>query len=221
MAVQTKQIHVVGSVDVKDGTGQILYVNPTTAPTADPGANGAAGAVREPAPGSGFELIVEDASGNELQRLRPSLLRPSDAGDSTAGLIDQRIVPTEGMARLKLLYDGKVVDTFEAGNPEPAIAGAQPAPGDVALGPMPGEPAKQRLALDEFQPEAGISYTVQVRPAGDALWQTVAVGRPTPDVVIDSNQFPGAETATVRVLRSTGFDDTVVAEGDVDLSYNN
>jgi hypothetical protein len=28
-----------------------------------------------------------------------------------------------------------------------------------------------------------------------------------------------AETATVRVLRSTGFDDTVVAEGDVDLSY--
>ncbi len=43
---------------------------------------------------------------------------------------------------------------------------------------MPGEPAKQQLALDEFKAENGVSYTVQVRPAGDALWQTVAVGRP-------------------------------------------
>ncbi len=53
----------------------------------------------------------------------PRFLRPSDAGDSTAGLIDERIVPTEGMARLKLLYDGKVVDTFEAGNTRPATRG--------------------------------------------------------------------------------------------------
>ncbi len=45
MAVATKQIHVVGSVDVNDGAGQILYVNPTTAPTADPAVDGAAGAV--------------------------------------------------------------------------------------------------------------------------------------------------------------------------------
>ena len=193
--VETKQIHVVGSVDVNDGAGQILYVNPTTAPTADPdlddqAVNDAAGAA--PAPGSGFEIIVEDAVGTELQRLRPSVLSPTDAGDSSAGLIDERIVPTEGMARLKLLYDGKVVDTFEAGEPAPVDAGIHAMGDGVAMGPMPGEPAKQQLALDAFKAEKGVSYTVQVRPAGEGLWQTVAVGCPTPDVVIDANQFPGA-----------------------------
>jgi hypothetical protein len=223
MAVGKKQIHIVGSVDVNDGAGQILYVNPTTAPTADAAVDGPAGAVPEPATGTGFELVVEDADGKELQRLRPPVLRPSDAGDSSAGLIDVRIIPTEGMARLQLLYDGKLVDTFEAGAPAPVQAGPGPMAddGDVALGPMPGEPAKRQLTLDEFKAEKGVSYTVQVRPAGEGLWQTVAVGRATPEVVIDANQYPGAESATVRVVRSTGFDDTVVAEGDIDLTYEN
>ena len=215
MAVETKQIHIVGSIE--DGAGQILYVNPTTAPVAD---SPAAGAAPDPAPGSGVEIVIEDADGAELQRLRPSILRPSDPADSTAGLIDQRIVPIDGMARLKLLYDGKVLDTFEAGKSEPARPEGQPLLGDVPMGAAPGGPAKRQLELEEYsEPEAGVSYTVQVRPQGQELWQTVAVGRPTPDVVIDANQFPGVETATVRVRRSTGFDDAVVAEGDVDLSY--
>jgi hypothetical protein len=219
MADQRKQIHVVGSIDTKDGGGRILYVNPTTAPA--PPTDTAAGPTPQPAPGTGVELVIEDAKGNELQRVRPAVLRPSDPGDSTACLIDHQIVPSEGMAKLKLLYDGTVVDTFKAGAPPPAQA-PEAGPAEISMGAFPGDPAKPKLDLDQFaEPEAGVSYTVQVRPEGGELWQTVAVGRPTPNVVIDANQFPGAQNATVRVLRSTGFDDAVVAEGDVDLSYEN
>jgi hypothetical protein len=219
MADQRKQIHVVGSIDTKDGGGRILYVNPTTAPALP--AEAAAGPTPRPAPGTGAELVIEDAHGHELQRVPAAVLRPSDAGDSTACLVDQRVVPSEGMAKLKLLYEGKVVDTFEAGTPAPA-PGPQPRSAEMPMGAFAGEPGKPRLDLDQFaEPEPGVSYTVQARPEGAQLWQTLAVGRPTPNVVIDANQFPGAQSANVRVLRSTGFDATIVAEGDVDLSHQN
>jgi hypothetical protein len=221
MADQTKQIHVVGSIDTKDRRGRIRYVNPTTAPALPTDTDTAAGPTPQRPPGTGVELVVEDADGNELQRVPTAVLLPSDASDSTAGLIDQRIVPSEGMAKLKLLYDGTVVDTFEPGAPPPELAAAA-GPAEISMGAFPGAPAKPQLDLAQFaEPEAGVSYTVQVKPEGGELWQTVAVGRPTPNVVIDANQFPGAQNATVRVLRSTGFDDDVVAEGDVDLSYEN
>ena len=59
-----------------------------------------------------------------------------------------------------------------------------------------------------------------MRPAGEQTWQTIAVGRRTPEVVIDRNQFPGAESAKVRVLRSTGFEDSIVAEDEIDLRFD-
>ena len=66
--------------------------------------------------------------------------------------------------------------------------------------------------------ENGISYTVQVLPEGASAWQTIAVGRQTPAVEFDRNQFPGSRTAQVRILRSTGFEDEVFAQEEINLS---
>jgi hypothetical protein len=46
---------------------------------------------------------------------------------------------------------------------------------------------------------------------------TIAVSRPTPDVDVDRNQFAGAKRATIRVLRTTGFNEDVIAEDTIDL----
>jgi hypothetical protein len=93
----------------------------------------------------------------------------------------------------------------------------------MAMGAAPpGSPGKRPMSLNTpVQPEPGVSYTIQVQPAGEQAWQTIAVGRKTPEVVIDRNQFPGAERARVRVLRSTGFEDSVIAEDDMDLRFDN
>lgn len=43
------------------------------------------------------------------------------------------------------------------------------------------------------------------------------MSRLTPEVDIDRNQFAGAKRAEVRVLRTTGFDEEIIAEDTVDL----
>jgi hypothetical protein len=215
MMSQEKLIHVVGSVDIQTGTGEFLYVNPTTAAAAasELAAAGAAPPGDAPAPGTGFELVAQAADGRELWRLRPAILLPSDQDTPKAGLIDQSVAHVEGMARLVLLHDGKIVDTFEAGSPQAPRAAESAL--EMGAGP-PGRPDKRSMSLP-IEPERGISYTIQVRPEGEKTWQTIAVGQKSPKVVLDHNQFPAAERASIRVLRSTGFEDSVVAEDEVDL----
>lgn len=223
MSHESKLIHVVGSVDIGTGMGEFLYVNPTTtaAAASQPAAAGAAPPADQPPVGTGFELVVQAADGRELQRLRPAILLPSDDHASKVGLIDQSISHIEGMARLALLHDGQVVDTFEAGSaPGPSAAASAGTKGlEMGAGP-PGHPEKRSMSVAaSVQYEPGVSYTIQVRPAGEKTWQTIAVGQKSPKVVLDRNQFPGAERATVRVLRSTGFDDSVIAEDEMDLRF--
>jgi hypothetical protein len=207
-------------VDVNTGKGRFLYVNPTGAMTSAD--QGPAPPGDEPSAGKGFELVVEDGSGRELQRLRPAILLPSDAEHPRAGLIDQSIPFIEGMKRLVLIYEGAPVDTFEAGAPQSArVLGGAANAGLLMGAAPPGSPEKRNMSLDStVAPEPGVSYTVQVRPGGEMAWHTIAVGRKTPDVALDRNQFPGAERATVRVLRSTGFENSVVAEDEVSLGFD-
>jgi hypothetical protein len=68
-----------------------------------------------------------------------------------------------------------------------------------------------------MQVREGVTYTVQVRPEGSEAWRTITVGRDTPETEIDRNQFPGSRHVDVRVLRTTGFDENVVAEQKFDL----
>ncbi|RVJ72537.1 hypothetical protein [Sinorhizobium medicae] len=212
-------VHVLGSVDLKKGSGDFLYVLPTIAvPTISEDTT--AGRAAPPDDKSAFELVVEGADGSELRRLRPRILVPTDEDDPQSGLIDEIIPNIEGMRRLVLLHNGSMVATFEAGTPpEPDLERAAGKP-SLSLGMAPpGRPEKRPMSLDTpVVPEPGISYTVQVRPEGEDVWQTIAVGRETPKVTLDRNQFPGAVRATVRVLRSTGFEDTIIVEENVSLA---
>jgi hypothetical protein len=86
----------------------------------------------------------------------------------------------------------------------------------------PGTPLenRRRLTIDDLgalRPQASFSYTVEVKPDNSTMWNTIAVGRETPHVDIDRNQFPGAQRATIRVLRTTGVNEEVLAEATVDL----
>jgi len=79
---------------------------------------------------------------------------------------------------------------------------------------------RRPLKFDELgglQPAAGVTYSVQVKPDNKETWDTIAVSRPTPDVDVDRNQFAGAKRATIRVLRTTGFNEDVIAEDTIDL----
>jgi hypothetical protein len=217
-AVQTgKFVHVVASVDLAGGAGKLLYVNPSTVsakPEAEP--SGAPGPESQPA--GDFELLIEDAEGRALKSIRPTILLPSDTeGAPTTGLIDEDIPYIEGMKRLVLLHGGSRVSVHEAGAPAPLAAAGSAL--DMGVAP-PGQSEKRMMTLENARPEQGISYTVQVRPEGTASWQTIAVGRNTPDFRIDRNQFAGADRASVRVLRTTGFEDQIVAEQEIDLSFD-
>jgi len=80
--------------------------------------------------------------------------------------------------------------------------------------------SRRPLKIDQLgglQPVAGVTYSVQVKPDNKTTWDTIAVSRSTPEVEIDRNQFAGAQRAEVRVLRTTGFDEEVIAEDSVDL----
>ncbi|MCK1507056.1 MULTISPECIES: hypothetical protein [unclassified Bradyrhizobium] len=216
MSYENKVIHIVGSVDIGSGTGEFLYVNPATAAASQSATAGAAPPANQPPQGTGFELVVEAADGKELSRVRPTILLPSDDHASKTGLIDQNVSYAAGMARLVLLHDGKVVNTFEAGSPEPTVT-ARSQGLEMGAGP-PGHPEKRSMSM-AAPDEPGVSYTIQVRPDGEKTWQTIAVGQKSPKVVLDRNQFPAAERATVRVLRSTGFDDSIIAEDEMDLRF--
>ncbi|EIM31151.1 hypothetical protein [Microvirga lotononidis] len=222
---EDRLIHVLGTVDLQQGTGEFLYVNPIRAggvPAAGVNA-GASGSPDSAAPPPRpFELVAQSAQGRELGRFRPPILLPSEAGDNpTDGMIDVAIPFVEGMRRLVLLYAGKEAAVFEAGPPA-AVAAGGPASGPaIAMGAAPlGHPEKREMTVEGVSKgEPGVSYTVQVRPEGHQAWQTIAVGKNSPDFQLDRNQFPGAASASVRVLRSTGFDSEVIDEKEVDLRF--
>lgn len=204
----TSFVHVVGSVNTSDGTGQFLFVTPSKSV---PSQN-ASGAM-PPDAQSDIELIIEDAAGSLLARIPLSILRASDHDSSPDALIDEMVPAQDGMARLKLVHKGSEIAKYEAGS-EPI----QP-PAGLALGMAPpGSANKRPMSLDaEVNPEPGVTYSIQVLTEGERLWQTIALGLEVPDVTLDRNQFPDSETALVRIVRTNGFTESVVAEDTVEL----
>ena len=202
-------VHVVGIVNTEEPAGRFLFVTPSRGVSRQE-------AVGAPPQGTagGAELIVEAVDGAELARFPVRLMRASDGEDRASAMIDEMVPARDGMARLRLTYEARELAVFEAG-PEPA-----PAPAGLSLGMAPpGVTGKRPMSLDaEIAPEPGVTYSILVRPGGERLWQTIAMGLPVPEVTLDRNQFPDAERAAVRVVRNTGFAETVIAEETVELS---
>lgn len=213
-----KFVNVVGTANLTDGTGKILYVNPTSVVTAPEAAPAAVGAGNQPKLSDDFQLSIQDAAGKELKRISAAVLLPSeteDAGQPKSGLINENIPYIDGMHRIVLLYKGQKVSTHTGG--DQTASGATLKMGASA----PGSPEKRTMSLEgaTAAAESGITYTVQVKPEGQESWHTIAVGRKTPDFVIDRNQFADSKTAKVRVIRTNGFEDQVVAEKNVDFGF--
>jgi hypothetical protein len=121
------------------------------------------------------------------------------------------------MKSVSLQLKGKEISRYEAG-----AAPSGPTAGATFGLELAGAAAASRrpLRIDQLgglQPVAGVTYSVQVKPDNKSTWDTIAVSRPTPEVDVDRNQFAGAKRAAVRVLRTTGFDEEIIAEDTVDL----
>jgi hypothetical protein len=200
-------VHVVATVNLKLGEGQIRYVNPSSNTLRTE-------ATREAA----VELVAEDAAGTVLHRETVVLRRSSCEGGSQGdvGLVQADLPYQAGMKAVALVINGKEVSRYQAGE-LPAIAVAA----TLGLQATAGQAPHHRwLTLHEatgLAPVAGITYSVQVKPDVGNAWNTIAVGRPTPVIDIDRNQFAGATKAEVRVLRTTGFDEEVIAQETVNL----
>jgi hypothetical protein len=198
---QGKFVNVVASLDLETGEGQILYVNPTSQ------------SIESEARGhADVELVVEDSQGKELLRVHP-VVRPAThgvEGEARQALIQQDLLRSPGMKSVALLYKGVERARFEAGA---AAAGT-----GATFGLAPGDKPNRSQVTAGVPQRAGVSYKVEVKPDGASAWSTIAVGSPTPEVMVDRNQFPGAARAKLRITRSTGFNDEVVAEKEIDLT---
>lgn len=196
-------VHVVGTIDTQTEKGQILYVNPANV--------GVVGT--EECGDQNTELVVETSDGEELARVHPAIRRDPCDTERTDGLIQHDLPLLAGMHRIRLLYKGEELSVYEAPRAifTPGAAG-------LNFGMARALNHHRRiLDLPEIEQQAGISYTVMVQPNGEGAWQNIMVGGTRPNFELDANQFPGATLALVRVIRSTGFEDEVIAEERIDL----
>lgn len=218
-------VKLLASIDLRKKTGQIMYVQPSSGANA-PNKHLATAAGPGAAPRSAnIDVVAFDALGTEVARVPADLqLSSCKPGEKPAtAIVNQDILNVQGMHRLALEWDGRTIASFTAGASAVSVVVPEaPAGGKrrtMSLGPpMPGKPHHQALEVSGgVEPRTGITYTVQVDPDQSGKWNTIAVGAPTPKVDIDRHQFQGARKLRVRVLRSTGFADAVVAEEDLDL----
>jgi hypothetical protein len=201
-------VHVVATINKTSGDGKIMYVNPSASTIASD-------AVTD----KDVELAAYDSNGKEIYRepvvVRRSSNEPNRPND--VGLIQADLPRMPDMKSVRLLLKGQEISRYDGG-PKPPGAAA----GETFGLALAGSAAANRrpLKIDELaglQPAAGVTYSVQVKPDNKETWDTIAVSRPTPDVDVDRNQFAGAKRATIRVLRTTGFDEDVIAEDTIDL----
>jgi hypothetical protein len=201
-------VHVVATVNKTGGTGKIMYVNPSVSTVAS-----------DAAPDKDVELAIYDDNGKEIYREPVVVRRSSDEPDrpNDVGLIQADLPRMPEMKSVRLLLGGKEISVYEGGPKLPGAAGAQMM--GLALGGNPSA-SRRPLKINEIagmQPVAGVTYSVEVKPDNKEFWETIAVSQPTPEIDFDRNQFAGARRATIRVLRTTGFDEDVIAEDTIDL----
>jgi hypothetical protein len=193
-------ISVVAEVNMTDGTGKILYVNPVSR-ALSPASSGAAG----------FELRVLDAAGQTLGAYPAPVKLNScaDPSEDRTGIVDAVIPASPGARQLELLLEGRVLDTFRAGG------GAAPEVSNLRRGEATDSALSfawdvaAEAAAEGGAEASNVKYNVQVSTDEGRTWQTVAVGRDSPDVSIDRTQFAPGARVTVRVIATDGFTSTV------------
>lgn len=192
-------ISVVAEVSLTNRTGKILYVNPVSL-ALTPAAAGV----------PGFELRVLDAAGQELgvHEAHVKLNTCNDPTDERTGIVDAVIPAHAGARTVELRYEGQVLDTFSGGGGAPEVSNLRSdAATDSALSFAWDGPAEFGETGEDAP--SNVTYNVQVSTDDGQTWQTVAVGRTSPDVQIDRTQFAPGSRVTVRVIATDGFTNTV------------
>lgn len=203
--------HVVASIDTATGEGRIRYVLPAKKRTGSVDQAGPDAADKQ------VRLVLKDAAGKEIGRVQPELRFEAchEAEQPHRAIIQQDIVVSDALSAIELEYQGKTVDTFHAG-PQEAVDHQFRETATFGL-PLPGDPSKLSVGTASIDSRAGVSYMVQAKPDNADHWQTLAVGQPTPDFVVDKNQFPGASELEVRVTQNAGFQSRTVDQRTIKL----
>lgn len=206
-------VHVIARLNVKESNGKIMYVNPASfATTTDESGD------------KDTLLVVLSQAHEVLTTIHPFLRLPScdEEGGRDVALIQEDIPVIKGMRFIKLIHNGKTCDIFDAGEFAAVNEGAGIAPIPTLAVAAPFANRRKLILGGSFETltmeTRGLTYTVQARPHGAKAWQTLAVGRLTPDLEVDVNQFPGATEVDIRVLRTNGFSEEVISEGTVDIT---
>ncbi len=186
-------INVVATVNLTEGTSEILYVNPVSR-----GLTPAVGGE------SNVELRVLRADGGQLQSypVPVKLNFCADTAEDRAGIVDA-LIPAHPEARqLELLIAGQVVATFRAGSAVPELSNLRREEVTESAVSLAWDAAAESEG-------ANLTYNVQASTDDGQTWQTVAVGRTSPDVEIDRTQFPPGSRVTVRVIATDGFSNRI------------
>lgn len=199
-------VHVVARVDLDKRTGKILYVNPATT-----GVKMVAGGDPE------VRLRFAGADGTEIASVNPVLhLASCEARASCrSALIQEDVEFVPGMTTIELQVDGNTIDSYTAGKPAaktPSKTGKLTAKQLQGASPFAGPKMQLEMAGTNSLEVDGMSYTMQAKPTQTAPWTTLAVGSRTPTMTVDANQFPGSKSVIVRILKTNGFSEEVIAE---------
>lgn len=203
--------HVIASVDLAAGQGRIKYVLPSRAPTSSTPQTGTEGET------FGVSLVLKDAEGAEIGRIHPELRFETchDENEHRRALIQQDIAVTGALSEIDLEYHGKTLDAFKPSAPPSVDLNISD---NMTLGPpLPGTLNKLSFRATKVEPRRGVSYMVQAKADNATQWQTLAVGQPSPDFVIDKNQFPGAASLELRVTQNAGFESRTVDQRTIKL----
>ncbi|HSE17958.1 MAG TPA: hypothetical protein VLB46_12960 [Pyrinomonadaceae bacterium] len=192
-------ISVVAEVNLTEGTGNIRYVNPVSR-ALSPASAGSAG----------FELRVLDAAGQALGTYPAPVKVNScaDPAEDRTGIVDALIPANPAARQIELLYNGQVLDTFRSGGAVPEVSNLRREASTESALSFTWDDATAAMAEDEAS-ASNVTYNVQVSTDEGQTWQTVAIGRTSPDATIDRTQFEPGERVTVRVVATDGFTSTV------------
>lgn len=190
-------ISVVAEVNLTEKTGKILFVNPIARALSPTAGNGPV-----------FQLRLLDAAGQELGSYSSAvkLNTCSDPSEDRTGIVDALIPANSAARQIELLYEGQLLDTFRSGGAAPDVSNLRREESTESSFTFAWDSAS---TAEDDAALSNVTYNVQVSTDEGQTWQTVAIGRTTPDATIDRTQFEPGERVTVRVIATDGFNSTV------------
>jgi hypothetical protein len=187
-------VNVVATVNLTRKEGRIEYVNPL------PRGHESKADVDSP-----VSLRIIGADGGVLREYPVGVTpfaRESTEADNL-GLVNVVLAADDHARAIEMTVDGRGVDSFQAGTTVPYIR---------ALTRMDASEDGLSMAWEtDAEADDGHTYAIQVSTDNGATWQTLAVGLATPEILIDRDQFRGAENVLVRVIATNGFRRFVMA----------